>query len=299
METLPAATESPRLAPALIAEGDAFEARGVPGTPTDAFRGFLDGAQASRVLMYERGVPIIHGVAAAVIRARRDRRLVTWRQGIRKHEAVYAPRALLPGLSERLSDDGVELVDTSARLAEADQGVGAEGAHPAVLIDRARRCVEARRERLERALAEDWCESEDGPLYIDGGIVGKERVATSEKSVGVVQRHHVLYGGAEAVPLLAGLREGERTSVFLVASGRGTPVWSWYLRLRNAEGREPTWGLVRIECAVGDPGAASERANDISRWVLAERVPLALPDAQWHALAYGIRDCKEMLRAIM
>ncbi len=57
LETLPAATESPRLAPALIAEGDAFEARGVPGTPTDAFRGFLDGAQASRVLMYERWRP--------------------------------------------------------------------------------------------------------------------------------------------------------------------------------------------------------------------------------------------------
>jgi hypothetical protein len=299
LETLPAAIESPRLAAAIVIEGAEFEARTVPGPPTEMFGGFLDGAQTSRVLMYDRGVPIVHGVAAAVIRARRERRLVTWRRGVRKHEAVYAPTALAPALCQRLADDGVEVIDTSARLAEADQGVSAEGAHPAVLIDRARRCVEARRERLERALAEEWCDSEDAPLYIDGAIAGKDHVATSGKSVGVLQRHHVLYGGGEAVPRLAALRQGERTTVFLVSSGRSTPVWSWYLRLRDAAGHEPMWGLVRIECSAGGSDTASDRANEISRWVLAERVPIALPDPQWHALAYGIRDCKEMLRATM
>src|SRR5215469_3125606 len=141
LETLPAVTESPRLAPATVTENDTFCARAVPTVQAEAFRGFLDGAQTSRVVMYDRGVPIIHGVAAAVIRERRDRRLVTWR-GVRKHEAVYAPMTLVPDVCQRLSDDGVEVVDTSARLAESDPGIPADGAHPAVLVDRARRCVE-------------------------------------------------------------------------------------------------------------------------------------------------------------
>jgi hypothetical protein len=222
-----------------------------------------------------------------------------------------------------LADDGVEVIDTSVRLADSDPGVPADGAHPAVLVDRARRCVEAQREQLERALAQEWCDAEDAPLYIDGGIARRERVSASPLGVGVVKRHHVLYGGGDAVPLLAALGEGERTAVFYVGSHRWTPVWSWYLRLRDATNHDPMWGLVRLESATA-AGAAVERgeekgerrndgmgsdsatsaqvtarADEVSRWVLAERVPLALPDPQWHALAYGIRDCKEMLRAIM
>jgi len=99
LETLPAVTESPRLAPATVTENDTFGARAVPSVQAEAFRGFLDGAQTSRVVMYDRGVPIIHGVAAAVIRERRDRRLVTWR-GVRKHEAVYAPMTLVPDVCQ-------------------------------------------------------------------------------------------------------------------------------------------------------------------------------------------------------
>lgn len=299
METLPAATESPRLAPAAVIEGEAFAAQGVTGSPVEMFRGFLDGAQTSRVLLYDRGVPVIHGVAAAVIRARQDRRLVTWQGGVRKHEAVYAPRALVPALCERMALDGVEVVDTGARVGLEDRGLPAEGAHPAVLIDRARRCVEARREQLERGLAEEWCDAERAPLYIDGGLGASERVATSAASIGVLQRHHVLYGGPDAVPLLAELQQAERTTVFILARERRTPVWSWYLRLRDGRGLDPTWGLVRVEIAAGAQATVSARADEVSRWVLAERTPISLPDPRWHSLAYGIRDCKEMLRAVM
>jgi hypothetical protein len=278
LETLPAVTESPRLAPAAVTENDTFCTRPVPPVQAEAFRGFLDGAQTSRVVMYDQGVPIIHGVAAAVIRERRDRRLVTWR-GVRKHEAVYAPMTLVPDVCQRLSDDGVEVVDTSARLAESDSGIPLEGAHPAVLVDRARRCVEARREQLEQALALEWCEAETAPIYIDGSIAGRERVAAAPQTIGVVHRHDVLYGGTEALPLLSALREGERTTVFEVRSRRSWPVWSWYLRLRYGAGLDPLWGLVRIESApIEGAGTIGDRADAVSNSVLAERVPVALPD---------------------
>jgi hypothetical protein len=99
--------------------------------------------------------------------------------------------------------------------------------------------------------------------------------------------------------VLATLGAGERTTAFRLAVGRRTPVLSWYLRCRHAPGREPTWGLVRVEVAELDAAAVTARADEVSRWVLAETAPLALPDPRWHALAYGIRDCEEFLRAIM
>ena len=71
--------------------------------------------------------------------------------------------------------------------------------------------------------------------------------------------------------------------------------------MRNRAGHDPLWGLVRIEIAHPKAGdrAVTERADQISRWVLAEVSPLALPDARWDKMVYGVRDCEEFLRAIV
>jgi hypothetical protein len=60
---------------------------------------------------------------------------------------------------------------------------------------------------------------------------------------------------------------------------------------------------VRVEAA--DPETFAEsleqltaRADQLSRWILAEAAPVALPDGRWDKMAYGIRDCEEFLRAV-
>ena len=71
--------------------------------------------------------------------------------------------------------------------------------------------------------------------------------------------------------------------------------------VRDASGRDPLWGLVRVEIAEqrgASPASVAARANDVSRWVLAETLPLSLPDGRWDKMVYGIRDCEEFLRAI-
>jgi len=93
-----------------------------------------------------------------------------------------------------------------------------------------------------------------------------------------------------------GLKRGERSSIFRVSPRSRNSVLSWYLRLRDAGGRDSLWGLVRIESAECD--RASERADEVSRWVMAETTPLALPDGRWDKMSYGIRDCEVFLRAI-
>jgi hypothetical protein len=53
---------------------------------------------------------------------------------------------------------------------------------------------------------------------------------------------------------------------------------------------------VRVEAAEGED--LTMRADDISRWIIAEGSPLALPDHRWDKLSYGVRDAEEFLRAI-
>ena len=51
---------------------------------------------------------------------------------------------------------------------------------------------------------------------------------------------------------------------------------SWYLRLRDPAGRDPMWGLVRVEIAHPDAAelhAIGDRADEVSRWILAEIEP--------------------------
>jgi len=49
---------------------------------------------------------------------------------------------------------------------------------------------------------------------------------------------------------------------------------------------------------VAESSGPTTRADDVSRWVLAERAPLALPDFRWDRMAYPVHECEEFLRAI-
>jgi hypothetical protein len=264
--------------------------------PIVGFRGFLDGTQRSLVAIHLHGVPVVHGTAAAVIRERRNRRLHTWSLPLVERR-VYAPR-------EALSKTEWEALTTfyRDRVVDTTDGEADTGSHPLALRDAAFHRVQADRERLEQELAERWCATENDRLFIDGGISGSERVAVSSCTIGVVKSHRTLYAEGPALRTVLGLGHRERSSVFRIAySSRRTMVASWYLRLRDPVGHDPMWGLVRVEIAhpeTQELHAIGERADEVSRWILAETSPLALPDARWDKMVYGIRDCEEFLRAV-
>lgn len=290
--------DAPRLISATVLEGSGpLRARRVFQAPVTGFRGFLDGTQRSVVAGYlAGGAPIVVGRAAAVIRERRNRRMHTWGSPL-SEARMYAPRELTSRTAwealERIG--GHLLVDISAAEQEID------GEHPLALRDAAFHLVQAHREALERRLAERWCAAEHDRLFIDGGISGSEAVAASACTVGVVKTHRTLYAEGPALQTVLGLEHRERSSVFRITSTRRTMVASWYLRLRDPAGRDPMWGLVRVEIAHPDPAdahAIGDRADEVSRWILAEASPLALPDARWDKMVYGIRDCEEFLRAV-
>jgi hypothetical protein len=274
LETLVRGAESPRLVTPEVLEGPSLTTHTLSGPPVVGFAGFLNGIQQSRVLMYAGPVPVVHGTVGAVIRVRRDRRLTTHALGPRIERAVFAPRQLV---SPALWDD-------LAALGAVDTG-SADG-HPSTLLERAVHAVERRREAAERGLAESWCTAESDPLWVDGPLL-----TLSPQTVGVVRAHRTLYATADTLSAICALAVGERSSVFRLAQ---KSILSWYVRLRDQAGKGPLWGLVRVEVAE----TAAGRVDLISRWVLAECTPLALPDPRWDTLIYAVRDCEEYLRAV-
>jgi hypothetical protein len=156
--------------------------------------------------------------------------------------------------------------------------------------------VQQDREALERRLAEAWCDAESSPLYVDGSISASATASTSPLAVGVIKNHRTLYADGDAFRIVVSLRPGERSSAFRVASGFKHPVASWYVRIRSAVGRDALFGLVRVEAAESEDLA--QRADEISRWIIAEGSPLALPDHRWDKMSYGVRDTEEFLIAI-
>ncbi len=285
-------SERPSISSVKCVEEQRVRAHRVTGEPQVGFAGFLDGIQRARIVSHHRGIPIIEGLVAAAIRVRVNRRFTTW-----GHRApvmlrrLYMPLELLD-LRADASVEGFDVVDTS--FASADGGLMSR--HPAAVRAVAFECIGRDRDESERKLAERWCCPDAEPLYIDGGISGSPIVAGAPCAVGVVKTHRILFADDDGLAVVMSLKRGERSSVFALPSRGRAAVTSWYLRLRDPRGHDAMFGLVRIEAAAN--GDVADRANEISRWVLAEATPLSLPDARWDRMAYGIRDCEQFLRAI-
>jgi len=292
LEVQSSVSEPPRLVSAVILEGTSMRPHRIADQSRATFAAFLDGTQSSQVIRHIQGAPIVRGTVAAVIRVRRNRRLATWRHVVRTR--VYAPLSLLEDeYRAAIRSLSVQVVDTTV----VDGNAVIE--HPYAIRDAAIHYVQRHREHAEQELAKQWCATMNEALFVDGAVSGNERTANDAGIVGVVKSHRTLYATGDALRVVLSLNAGERSSVFRITSPRRNVVASWYLRLRDARGHDPMWGLVRVE--VPDPAgewSVGARADEISRWILAEVSPIALPDARWDKMVYGIRDCEEWLRAI-
>ncbi len=295
--------------PPSVSACDAVEppgARRVAPASTPTVAAFLDGIQRSRVVGHVRGSPLVFGSVAAVIRQREQRRLDTW-DAPRVHHALYASRA---GLGDdtwaQLEASGLPLRDVAEdTLAEATL------THPMAVRAHALVQIANERDRMERALAADWCRREQRWLWIDGGIAGNAAVDAHATAFGVVKSHRTLYGTPALVRAVLMLREAERSPTFLVVHRGRRAVVSWYLRLRETASGDPLHGLVRVEVAPSNAvrdalhlddhtrDAIGAQATQLSSWILAERRPLSLPDPRWDTLTYGVYACESYLKALV
>jgi hypothetical protein len=282
--------EPPETRSAELLEDTVMRAHAVSPSATRTFAAFLDGAQESRIIAWAGGVPIVLATLGAVIRQRVNGRFSRWRMAHLSLRQCYAPW-------RQLAVDPATQGTVGLRDVSEDAGGGE--VHPFRRIQLASNAVKQDRERLEAQLAGEYCRSDEDPLFVDGNLPASDEVRTSARVIGVVKSHHTLYATGRDLEAVFGLRDGERSSVFVIDSRRRPAVASWYLRLRHAEHRGPLWGLVRVEVPlpVFERGVGEE-ADRRSSWILAERSPVALPDSRWDTLVYGIQQCEEFLRAV-
>ncbi len=282
--------EPPRALDAEQVESATSLSARVCGAPLTGFEAFLDGRQETHVLAWLTPIaPLVVGTVSAGIQRREARRMHSWGPTVVERR-LYAPLALVDAPRLHAACAPLAVVET---LTEED--VHSAPLHPALLQERARQTVMRDREVAEQRVALSWCESQRSPLFVDGGIAGNERLASSPLAIGVVKSHRTFYGDADGMLAALSLRAGERTRVVRIAPRGRRAVHSWYLRLRDPEGHDVMWGLVRVEVAESDDPAG--RADLVSRWVMAEKAPLAVPDARWDRMAYGIRAVEQGLGA--
>jgi hypothetical protein len=192
-----------------------------------------------------------------------------------------------------------EALDLVAPVAPGFERVEARGEgrlHPLKELELAHRAIDDRRGALERATGQRFRRTHPETwLVVDGVLPDEDRWATDPRAIGVSKSHATLPFEGDNLSRYLSLPERHRTAVFEPATGRSIPVHSWALRLWPFAGKDLLHGLVRIEVsASGDP---AERADRISRWLLAERAPLSRPDPRWDRLFYGVAVVERHLRA--
>ena len=279
---------------------------------------FLDGVQSSREIGRIEMAPIIVATVAAAIVNRCDRRFS--RMPIESPptvvQAVILPRSagdarveafwellLKAGFSE-LGPDEVPssphlVLDSAEYMAEADPSdyVG--------MRERARVRVRALRERLEGGMMRRWeldnrtLEDSDAWIAVDGQL--KDIRESNRRAIGLIKSVARPEFVGKDVGMLLDLEPGMRTTSFV-------PDWqlrrdpserrtSWYLRMWPPQrGADALGSLMRVEAP---RDMEPDIVDEISRWILAERAPLAKPDPRWPAMIYPIHYVEKILKPLV
>jgi hypothetical protein len=279
---------------------------------------FLDGVQSSREIGRIEMSPVIVATVAAAIVNRCDRKFsrMPLEDAPTVVQAVILPRSagdekveafwdllVAAGFTEFGPEDVPDsphlILDSAEFMSEPDSTdyVG--------MRERARVRVRALRERLEGEMLRRWelddrtLEDEDAWIAVDGQL--KDIRESNRRAIGLIKSVARPEFVGKDVAMLLDLEPGMRTTSFV-------PDWqlrrdlserrtSWYLRMwPQQQGADALGSLMRVE-APRDTGP--ETIDEISRWILAERAPLAKPDPRWPAMIYPIHYVEKILKPLV
>lgn len=271
---------------ARVVEGTAV--RALPVGPAEAAPdgvGFADGIQRWGIEGHFGLVPVARAQIAAGVLVRADGAL---RAASRlAEEFLVVPADRLPA-RERAA-----IADLGLPVHEA-----AAGTRPHPFLDRwaVAQVVERRREALEREACRAFLAARPAaPLVVDGGLAGLRGVPGADRAIGIAKQHETQFlDGADLEAALTA-PAGSRSSVFARELDDGTVLFSWYLRLWPWTEEDLLHGLTRVERTAGT--GVVEDADRVSRWLLAERAPIAGRDSRWDRLLYPLHEVETLLRA--
>ncbi len=279
---------------------------------------FLDGVQSSREIGRIDMAPVVVATVAAAIINRCDRRFSRMpMETPTVVQAVILPRSAGDESIEALwqllleagfSELGAEEVPSTSYLVLDSAEFMGEELDPSDYVgmrERASVRVRAIRERLESGMLRNWelddrtFEDPDAWIAVDGQL--KEIRESNRRAVGLIKSVARPEFVGKDVGMLLDLEPGMRTTSFV-------PDWqlrrspaehrtSWYLRVWPRQpGADALGSLMRVEAPRDTP---PETVDEITRWVLAERAPLAKPDPRWPAMIYPIHYVEKLLKPLV
>jgi hypothetical protein len=290
-------------------EGEITARRLVQARPgVSRFRYFLDGSQRTLPVWRIGLVPIVISLSAAGI-LERDELGQPWIRGetFGLEQSWIFPletgRADLDRLAQVLVSRG-ELHDplydkNNQRFEHYDELAG----HYGKLIYNTQILAGRLRADQEQGILTRW--SRDvSPVDPDAWIVVDGRLhENTPNAIGLVknlQTQHLIGEEAEA---LFNLPQGHRTTAFRYVSNSATEPTSpsmtegrtmWYMRLWDATGLDARHALIRVEAA--HDVCTTVQIDEISGWLLAERIPRAKSDPRWPTLLYPIHYLELILK---
>ena len=277
---------------------------------------FLDGVQSSREIGRIEMVPVVVATVAAAIINRCDRRFT--RMPLESPpvvvQAVILPRStgdekveafwdllLAAGFSELAPD---EVPSVPHLVLDSAEYAATDASDYVRMRESARVRVRALRERLEGGMLRRW-EGEDRVLNSDDWIAVDGQLRdireSNRRAIGLIKSVARPEFVGKDVGMLLDLEPGMRTTSFVpdwqLRRDQSERRTSWYLRMWPPQrGADALGSLMRIE-APRDTGP--EMVDEISRWVLAERAPLAKPDPRWPAMIYPIHYVEKILKPLV
>lgn len=283
---IPAASEG-RAEEATIQLARLVEQRPIGGSPVgdaepwDGPVAFLDGIQRYEVMAYAGSSPVVAATVAAAVLERQDRQL---------HVSLSARRRLLIARPQVFDDlgDAVDGYETVHLPADGDP-------HPVLDYHLARREIDRARGHIEIEVGLRYRARSNAWIVVDGALTSSPQWAADPKMLGVCKSHATLPFDEADLEAYLRIPCGHRSPVFAPKGNAVAPVYSWALRLWPWEGKDLLHGLVRIEAAPHEATIAT--ADQLSRWLMAERAPVSMPDPRWDRLLYGIRAVEQYLRA--
>ena len=279
---------------------------------------FLDGVQSSREIGRIGMAPVVVATVAAAIINRCHRRFSRMpMETPTVVQAVILPRSAGDESIEALwqllleagfSELGAEEVPSSSYLVLDSAEFMGEELDPSDYVgmrERASVRVRAIRERLESGMLRSWelddrtLEDPDAWIAVDGQL--KEIRESNRRAVGLIKSVARPEFVGKDVGMLLDLEPGMRTTSFVpdwqLRRAPGEHRTSWYLRVWPRQpGADALGSLMRVEAPRDTP---PETVDEITRWVLAERAPLAKPDPRWPAMIYPIHYVEKLLKPLV
>jgi hypothetical protein len=288
-----------------------------PGAPDGSSRlcYFLDGVQSTREIGRIGAIPIVVTTVAATIINRCDRRFS--RMEIAGGPPTVVRAVILPysvgdeqvrSLWEELVGAGLvglgtdEVPHSSDLLLDSTEyATDPDPSDYVGLRESAMVRVRALRERLETELLRQW-ETDDRVLEkqdwiaVDGQL--RDIRESNRRAIGLIKSVARPEFTGEDVGMLLDLDAGKRTTSFV-------PDWqlrrdlserrtSWYMRMWPPQrGADALGSLMRIEAP---RETSADEVDEITRWIMAEKAPLAKPDSRWPAMIYPIQYVEKVLK---